>query len=67
MRDISRIDVFCDRLKEAWKCQPDLRFGQIVCNAQRAKGNDLFYLEDDRCIKFIEDMLKNGNKYVFWE
>lgn len=58
MRDPNRIDAFCIRLAEAWKNVPDWRFGQLVCNLQRGHGNDMFYVEDDTMINFIESYLK---------
>lgn len=58
MRDKNRIDAFCLRLAEAWKNVPDWRFGQLVCNLQRANGNDMFYVEDDKAIELIESYLR---------
>lgn len=58
MRDPNRIAKFCDRLAEAWRTNPDLRFGQFVLNAlgsiQAEKRRDVFYIEDDEMIEAIE-------------
>lgn len=35
MRDLKRIDKFCDLLKEIWKRVPDWRFGQLISNLGR--------------------------------
>ena len=32
MRDPARIQKFCNRLAKAWRCHPDWRFGQLICN-----------------------------------
>lgn len=59
MRDPKRIDEFCQRLAEAWKNVPDLRFFQVIDNIQRfALRSDGFYIEDDRAIEEIEKYLK---------
>lgn len=63
MRDPNRIDEFCDKLKAHWHMVPDWRFMQLVCNLQESIGSDGFYLEDDKAIELIEQMLK-GVKYV---
>lgn len=64
MRDINRIDDFCDRLKGVWKAVPDWRFGQLVMNAFKVQGNPvLFYKEDADTIKLLESYVE-GIKYV---
>ena len=60
MRDINRIDKFCQRLAEAWKNVPDWRFGQIIENLKRAMGKeDIFYIEDNEMIDYIENYFKD--------
>lgn len=51
MRNPDRIDDVLERMKTCWKKWPDWRFMQLICNFQRAIGQDGFYIEDD---KFIE-------------
>ena len=57
MRDINRIDTFCDELKEQWKKVPDWRFGQLFVNLQRAAGSDLFGYEEDRLMELLKTYL----------
>ena len=54
MRDINRIDVFCDRLKKVWKENPDQRFFQLINNIMSRYGSDMYYIEDDEAIDMIE-------------
>lgn len=58
MRDSSRISNVLFELEKFWEKYPDLRFMQLICNLQSARGSDLFYLEDE---DFIE-LLKKINK-----
>jgi hypothetical protein len=58
MRDPKRIDKFCEILKVYWHMVPDWRFMQLVCNLQAQIGSDGFYLEDDKAMELIEQMLK---------
>ena len=37
---------------------PDWRFMQLVCNLQAQIGGDGFYLEEDKAMELIEQMLK---------
>ena len=48
MRDPKRIDPFLKTIKEIWKENPDLRFGQLIENAIRAEY--LYYIEDDKAL-----------------
>lgn len=63
MRDINRIDEFCDELKELWKTYAccDMRFGQFISNV----FGDI-YGETRRDIWFMEEpeMLKNMKRVV---
>ena len=54
MRDINRIDVFCDRLKKVWKENPDQRFFQLINNIMSCYGSDMYYIEDNEAIDIIE-------------
>lgn len=58
MRDPKRIDKFCEILNVYWHMVPDWRFMQLVCNLQEQIGSDGFYLEDDKAMALIEQMLK---------
>lgn len=62
MRDIRRIDKFCDALKEVWKKYPDLRFGQMMSNIFRqmtAENIDPFFPEDTDMLKYIQTYMDN--------
>ena len=56
MRDINRIEPFLNKLEELWKLNPDIRFGQMVCNLSR--GWDLFNIEDDKMLEIINQLLQ---------
>lgn len=58
MRDSKRIDKFCEMLKKYWHMVPDLRFMQLVCSLQAQIESDGFYLEDDKAMELIGQMLK---------
>lgn len=58
MRDINRIDVICDKLKEAWKIVPDQRLGQFILN-YITNEDLLFYYEDDKTEQALDRMLNN--------
>lgn len=64
MRDVKRIDIFCDELKDVWKKVPDWRFMQLMSNFFRyyfSQGSDPFFLEEGVAIeklkKFIEESI----------
>jgi len=57
MRDINRIDSFCDELAIYWKMMPDIRFMQLICNFQAWLKSDGFYLED-------EDVMRKFRLYI---
>lgn len=63
MRNINRIDLFLESIKEQWKKMPDIRFGQLICNILNLKDTQLFYIEDD---KFLELLDKDSKiiKYI---
>ena len=62
MRDINRIDTFCDELKEVWKKVPDWRFMQLMSNffgySFSEKGKDPFFMEEDSAIKELKDYME---------
>ena len=58
MRDPNRIPVVLDKLKEVWGEVPDWRFMQLMCNRQRMYGSDMFYVEDDRFVDFLEKLFE---------
>ena len=62
MRNPARIDIVLKTLGELWKKVPDWRLGQLICNLQRMKGNDLFYVEDDEFMDFCDEVRKEIEK-----
>ena len=67
MRDPNRIQAFCNRLAQAWRVNPDLRFGQLMWNAmhefERDTHRDTFYVEDEEMIKYIEQYVMSNSPY----
>ena len=55
MRDPKRIDRVLKVLGDNWKKVPDWRLMQLMCNLQRACGDDMFYIEDDEFIRLVEE------------
>ena len=62
MRDPERIDRVLKALSVAWHKVPDWRLGQLICNMQRAAGNDLFYVEDDKFAELLEEYFNEGEE-----
>lgn len=62
MRDINRIDKFCQRLAKVWKKVPDWRFGQLITNVFGTLENDPFFPEDDEIIETFEKFFTNNTK-----
>ena len=53
MRDLKRIDKFCNMLKSYLYTGDDRRAMQLVCNLQAQIESDGFYLEDDKAMELI--------------
>ena len=63
MRDPSRIDKFCDELKDIWKSQcPDMRFGQFIINVFGNFKTDCWYWEENRMIFEIKEQFGLNKK-----
>lgn len=62
MRDIERIDNFCNKLKEYWKEVPDWRFGQLIVNVLGTCQKDPFFYEEDEMLKIFENYFKKGEE-----
>ena len=61
MRDIERIDKFCNQLAEIWKTNyPDWRFGQLIVNVFSSFDIDPFFPEEDEMIQKFEKFFKKG-------
>lgn len=63
MRDIERLDLFYNELKEIHKKNvPDWRFGQLIINVladwQAKTGRDIFFPEEDEMIQIFNEYFK---------
>ena len=56
MRDIDRIDKFCNELAEIWKNNcPDWRFGQFMVNVLNSLPIDPFFPEEDKMLEYFKN------------
>lgn len=64
MRDINRIDRITEKLNKLWKQSTDLRLCQLISNVAYINGycDDIFYIEDDKFEKILDEQLKKENK-----
>lgn len=53
------IDDFCELLKQTWKNNPCLRFGQLVENIKN-NGDDLFVIKDEEMLEKVKTFLRNN-------
>ena len=53
-RDPKRINKILSTLKTYWKCNPDMRLGQILHNMSVDLNIDIFFLEDDDLKKALD-------------
>lgn len=58
MRDLKRIGLILDRLKQVWEEYPDLRLCQLICNV----WPDPYYVEDDQLIKDMKHFYDSSIK-----
>ncbi|MCR5224533.1 MAG: hypothetical protein K6C34_00445 [Alphaproteobacteria bacterium] len=61
MRDVHRIEVFCNDLKRIWKRLPDWRFMQLMSNFfsySLSEGRDPFFMEEDKAISRLDEYVK---------
>ena len=52
MRDPGRIKGILAALRAVWEENPDMRLGQLICNAVRE--DMLYYIEDETLVKALE-------------
>ena len=59
MRDPNRISRIIKKFEASWIQHPDLRFCQLTSNVgfDIAKSMDIFYVEDDKFEKMIDEYL----------
>lgn len=60
MRDVNRIDIFCNKLATYWKQVPDLRFGQLMLNIFSICERDPWFYEEDEMLKIFEEFFNQG-------
>lgn len=60
MRDPNRIHEVIVTVEALWNEYPDWRFMQLMNNLQRAYGNDMFYVEDNKFKDLIELLIETG-------
>jgi hypothetical protein len=70
MRDSKRIPVILSRLSALWNHYPDMRFFQLIRYVQSEiyisdNAEDDFYIEDDRALRMINNLIKEAEKV--WE
>ena len=63
MRNDNRIEPCCERLAHIWHMVPDWRMSQLMMNAaaiyaNRHNGRNVFYLEDEDFLDFLEEFIK---------
>lgn len=58
MRDVNRIDDFCDQLEAYWKLVPDWRFGQLIVNVFGSLQKDPFFIEEDEMLRYFKEYFK---------
>ena len=61
-KDPKRIEVVLRVVKKYWEDHPNLRLGQIICNA--AENQDAFYLEDDVLSEWLQKRTEAHNEQV---
>lgn len=52
MRDPKRIDVIIQGIRDLWKKNPQLRFGQLIANA--VSEDALYFIEDARLLESLK-------------
>lgn len=62
MRDVNRIALYTEKLREQWERVPDWRFGQLIANTLgnglvEANCPDIFMLEDDEFFEAFEKVM----------
>lgn len=63
MRDPKRIKPLLMEIEKQWEKFPDWRFGQLIENIKRFYNiDDLFYTEDDKMLKLIENFMREKEK-----
>ena len=58
MKDPKRIPAILDKISKIWSNHPDLRLGQLICNAGKYSSckTDLFYIEDAELVEGLVNL-----------
>lgn len=63
-RDLYRFEPFLSKLSDLWKCYPDWRFGQLMCNFEhwlkRQGKPDFYYLEEEEFLSLLHTFIHKG-------
>lgn len=51
-----------DNIYEAWLRTPELRLGQLMECAKPTSLDDLFYIEDDKMVNYIQEFIDKHGK-----
>jgi len=54
MRNIKRIDLIIDKIREIWKENPDYRFHQMLQNAGLESTRDNFHMQDSQIMETLD-------------
>lgn len=60
MRDANRISEVLSTIEKAWVRVPDLRFMQLIHLIQAYHGTDMFYVEDESLMEFVNELIEEG-------
>ena len=70
MRNPQRIDEVINALRDIWKSEPDLRFGQLMSNvlgeiSQKNNLYDIFFPEDKDWLKWLQEYKEGHSIYNY--
>jgi uncharacterized protein YihD (DUF1040 family) len=60
VRDPKRIKRILAAIEKEWKKAPDLRLGQLLLASVKARCPTLFYMEDDKLVRAIQESFKEA-------
>lgn len=55
-REIDRIEVVLDKVRQTWYSNPDMRLGQLLLNLESYYHTDLYHVEDDELVRRLEEV-----------
>lgn len=63
MRDKNRIKPFLEQVEKLWLLYPDYRFGQIMYLLADELEKDMFFLEEDEWLKYVDNLIEKRMEY----